>query len=335
MSEAILHPYSFAGDALAMSCSLEGIEAETTASGNLLLSDELAEDSDLTIATEVRMALGTIDRVLPEHERVEPPVSIFVLVRSPSSRLRTSHRLAGEMGTFSGAIELGSDVLHSRLTLTPILARTTSSPVIFEGFAAHRGAILATGRPIDILLEEPPTPPGGYLEIQFEDFRTSPDPLRKRNAGCMYAIDTQGDFPRLWLNNAIPGFEQVVRSKARRGIPRRIRDATYDTICSQVWTALISASVGELAIALEDGLQEQEALASIPEWEQRVLQFWSSRIYPELSNSDQALAEVCAVSAREGHGTELQERISLAVQAWVNSADAFGGLMRFVTGEGV
>lgn len=333
MSEAVLQPYAFGGHALSLDCSVLELEAESTASGDLLLTEQIPRGSPLEIAVTITIAPGTLERVLPAQEASEPPISIAVLARSSSSRFRAIQELAPSEDHHSGKVRFEADLLFGRVTLSPVLVRTSAASPPIEGYASHRGALLASGNPIDILLEEPSTPPGGYLDIKFEDFSVSADQLRRRNDGKLFAIDFQEDYPKIWLNSSIAGFEHIIRSSARRGIPKRIRDATYDTLCCQVWTALISASVGELASAKHEGMEDAEAVASLPDWEQRVLMFWSDRLFPELSSKTQALAEICVAASREGHGTELQERVTLAVQAWAGSADAFSGLNRLMTGE--
>ncbi len=262
MSEAVLHPYRFGADALSLSCGLEGVENESTPSGDLLLLEPLPRAGVLRIAATVRVSAGTFERVLPEDERSPSPVQVAVVVRSPSSRIRAAFPLADAGDSYAGTISIQTDELYSRISLTPVLVRSTSASVR-DGFATHLGAILANGRSVDVLLDEPIAPPGGYLEIEFEDFRRSPNSLRQRNADRMFAIDTEGAFPKLWLNQSIDNLEDVMRSRARRGVPRRIRDATYDTVCCQVWTALISASLTELAASADDDVSEADAVGSL------------------------------------------------------------------------
>jgi hypothetical protein len=332
MSEAVLRPYRFGADALALSCVLEDVENETTPSGDLLLLEPLPRGGELRIAATVRVTAGTFERVLPEDERRAFPLQVAVVVRSPTSRVRTAFPLADVGDSFAGVITIPAVDLFYRVSLMPVLVRSVAASGR-DGFGTHRGAILANGQSVDVLLDEPIAPPGGYLEIEFEDFSRSPNALRQRNADRMFAIDTEGPYPKLWLNQAINNLEAVMRSRARRGVPRRIRDATYDTICCQVWTALISASLTEIAASADDDVSEADAISALPEWQQRVLYFWAPRLYPELSNREQALSEVCSAAWREGHGTELLERASLAIQAWAGSSDAFVGLTRLLTGE--
>jgi hypothetical protein len=335
MSESILRPYRFAPDALSLACSLVGVEGETTASGDLLVTQPLPDEGPLRIATTIRVAPGTIERVVGDEERSHPPVEVALMVRSASSRLRERHTLVARGEGYATEFDLPLDRLHSRVSLFPVIARTSRATNSRPGFADHLGAILATGRSIDVLLEEPVAPPGGYLDIEFEVFSESQDPLRRRNATQLFAIDLEGDFPKLWLNQGIEGFEAVMRTRARRGVPRRIRDATYDTLCCQVWTALLSASLNELADTGSEDLTVTDAIGGLAEWQQRVIHFWAPRLYPELASADQALAEMCSAAWGEGHGSEIQERASVAIQAWAGSAEAFAGLVRMQTGEAV
>lgn len=335
MSTASFFPYNHVRGAVTCQWTLEGAEADLTPSGALRLTEDVAVDSTLKLVARARIAPATFSVVLPEEERKKPPVRVLLVVRSPSCRLRESgEMLENEAGEFLGEISLPGSTLHGEIDATVFIVRRDacgSSPP----YASHKGAILAESETQTVLFEEPPMPPGGHLEIGFEVFAESLNSLRRSHSQELFAIDTEGEAPKLWLNEGIPQYAEILQSRARRGLPRRIRDASFETITVQVWTALLASAISSLALTLDGEIEYKEALDSIEQWQLSALTFWAPRLYPEFSNSAQALEALCrAASARE-RLPEFFERVTLAVQGWASSASVFDGLLRIVNGNPV
>jgi hypothetical protein len=330
MSRAILYPYPTAADTLELSCS--GIGRDLEWQGNAILLDDLGPNENAQLSLTVTLDSGIDELVFPEAERHEPPRRVTIAVRSTSSRFRTALELErNEDGqSWTCNFEITRRKFHGALQLEPIVVRTSdgSDPE----YAHHRGARLAWGAPVDIRLE--PTPPreGDYLDMEFENFEESGNALRRRNRNLLFALDLERDPPKLWLNNGITRFEMIMKSRARRGIPARIRNATYDTICVQVWTSLISMSTTTLAATVAADPDAEDALEQLSEWQQRVINFWAPRLFPE-STREEAVDQFVHAASRIDRVGALQDRTAFAVQAWAKSAEAFRGLVRFVEGE--
>jgi hypothetical protein len=335
VSQHVFFPYAYAPAAFDCQWSIPGLSYSTTSSGALRLDDDLPFDRALSLHVRARLAPGVFDRVLPEAERSGPPVRIALVLRSPSSRLREAVPLDEvEPGYYGGSVTLPRSRIHGEIEAFVAIVRTEDGAP-HPGMASHRAAILGSSESVAIQLEEPIAPPGAYLDVDFEDFGQSANQLRRRNADQLFALDLDGEMPRLWLNEGIPEFANIMLSKARRGLPRRIRDATFDTVTVQVWTSLIATSIGSLAAVLDGELEPAEALDSIDEWQSRVLHYWAPRLFPELSDADSALASLCQLSIRRERLAEVYERVSVGVQRQARSVEAFSGLIRVLHDEGV
>jgi hypothetical protein len=335
MSQLSLFPYRYAQGALTLTCDLVGLETESRPGGALMVLEDLPAAADLNLTIRVGVAPGTAERVVPPDEVPEPAVRVAAVVRSIPSRLRRLVDLTqDDAGGFRAAVSLPRTALHQSFTVSPVLVRAAGRPAV-DGFGCHTGSLLADGDPVQILLEEPPTPPGGYLDVEFEDFRESGSPLRRSRPKVLVAIDVTGEFPKLWLNSGIPNLQEVMNTRARRGARARIRDAMFQSVTSQVWTSLLFMSLGSLASAIEDGVDAQAALDELVDWQKRVIHFWAPKIYPGLADREQALEEVCRSAASGQVLGELHELAAPAIQEWSGAKTAFDGLTRILTGDGV
>jgi hypothetical protein len=334
MSQAVFFPYATLPQAIEAEWELRGADFAETPTKAFRLVEDMPRDGRIVLAVSSPIDDALIARALPESERAEPPVQVLLVVRSPSSRLRTAVPMVSTEGSvLTGEIELPGSMIHGQVDAFVVVVRTAHGAPT-SGYASHKGAILGTSETKTIELEEPPSPPGGYLEVSYEDFRLSGSNLRRANSDKLFAIDLEGEVPTIWLNDAIPDLARVTQSRARRGLPRRVRDATFDTITTQVWTSLIATAVSALAIALADDVEYGEALDSLDDWQSRTIHFWAERVFPELSAS-QAVEAVCHSASGPERLPMLFERVTLATQGWSQSAGAFDGLVRVLVGEGV
>jgi hypothetical protein len=325
-------PYAHANGAIECSWRLSGAEFERTPSGHLRLAEDLSLGRALHLSVEARVAPAAFSVVFPEDERTHPPARLLLVVRSASSRLRRGVDLTRvDTDKYVGETDLRCSDISGFLEASVFLIRSAARGST-RSFATHTGAILAESPSLVIELEEPRFPPGGHLDVAFENFATSTNPVRRAHPRQLFAIDTEGDAPKIWLNEGVRQLAAVLTTRARRGSIRRVRDATYETIVTQAWTSLIGTAFGNLAVALGHDVEYQEALESLEEWQRSTLTFWAPKLYPGLDDSE-AMQTVCrAAQAREGHGAFF-ERVTLSVQEWADSANVFDGLLRWINGD--
>lgn len=336
MSRIGFFPYPTAPDALELVCTSDTPAVEVITE-NTIFAYEAPETENLGFDLKLDVPAEVFQTVLPTAERKHPPVQVVVTIRSIESRYRDLVVLTAGNGNpqYAATLLIPKTSLYGMVHFEPAIIRTDTGTD--ARYAAHVGAKLAWGQAVTLVVDEPPIPPGAYLEIKWEDFFTGGNPRRRAHADNLYYLDLEPETPVLYLNERIPDFKEVMQTRARRGYNLRVRDSTFDTIASQVWTTLLSKAITSLAIRIATAPEndEDDPLESLSEWEQRVLHFWAPRMYPSL-DKEAALAEVqSAARSYEVVLPELMENMSSAVQTWIKSADVFRGIVRLITGEGI
>jgi hypothetical protein len=294
------------------------------------------EAERVMLALEVLVANGTYERVLPENEQSDPPVEVVMAVRSISSRERELVGLERHDGGWRGALDVPKSEVYGELTLYPMLVRTRAGDT--TAFASHVGALVASGTEVIVEIDEPPVPLGGFLEINWDNFRQSSNPKRSAQPDLLYMLDTDRETPILWLNEAIGGgeFKSIMHAHGPRGYNLRIRDAMFDTIVSQVWTSLGAIAITNLAVVAAEHREandDSNPVDELPEWHQRVISFWAPHLYGG-SRAD-AIREIEATAGDKRLLPELFDKMSVAVQKWAGTNKAYHGLIRMRDREGV
>ncbi len=333
MSRAAFFPYPFADGALQLTCELEGEYLELGETGRIL-AEAVPETDSVAVTLRVDLAESTLEQVLPDLELGAPPVVVVVAARSISARRREVLRLAADDGHWSGSLNWPKQDLFGEITLEPALIRTEAGT---DGsFATHCGALLASGDAVTLELDEPPVPPGGFLDIRFENFKESGNFKRSARPDLLYMLDTDRETPILWLNEGISHFKAVMLAKGPRGGNLRVRDAMFDTIVSQVWTSLASLAFCRLAVdarSLEENDDDSDPIEGLPEWHQRVINFWAPQLYD--GSKSEAIEQVVEAATDAALVSELWDKLSLAVQKQARTHYAFRGLIRLRDREGV
>lgn len=334
MTRAQFFPYAVADSALALTYDLRSDHLEGLDNGRILAAG-VPDPEPVTVDLRVDVEEGTYDKVLPASERGEPPVDVVVAVRSVSARDRRTVSMVAEDGRWRGTLDILKSELYGELELEPLLVRTQARGSGDAGFAAHCGAVIATGTAVQLVVDEPPLSSGGFIEIRFENFRDSGSRKRNEKPTLLYMLDTDPEVPVLWLNEGIPEFKTVMLAKGPRGGNFRVRDAMFDTIVSQVWTSLASIALTSLALVIRDNEEDAEAdpVGLLPEWHQRVISFWAPHLYP--GSRAEAIEKVVETASNRLLLPELFDLLGVAVQEWARSERAFQGLIRLRDREGV
>jgi hypothetical protein len=331
VSRAEFFPYPFAGEVLDLAFEPEDSDLEVGETGRIL-AEALPETAEVRLRLAVAVPDDVLDRVLPDAEREQPPVNVVVAARSIASRWRHAVPLSPDGDRWHGTLQVPKRELFGEVHLEPALIRTAAGDN--GDYAGHLGALLATGREVVVEVDEPPVPAGGFLQIEWDNFRDSANHQRHTHPQHLYMLDTRGETPVLWLNEAIPDFKNVMHTRAPRGGNLRVRDAMFDTIVSQVWTSLASLAFARLAIEMarnEDS--DEDPVGLLPEWNQRVINFWAPQLYD--GTRDQAIEQVIEAASEPGEFADLCDRLATAVQNQARTGHAFRGLIRLRDREGV
>lgn len=333
MSRAQFFPYPVAEDALALSCVPASDEIDIS-DGGRILARGVTETGSVRVTINVTVAEGILDRLVPPDELNDAPVALVVTLHSIASRRREAVRLERTGDSWALELDIPKAELAQEVRVEPRLIRTT--PGHDSDFAEHVGAILATGEGVAIEIDESHVPAGGYLDIRFENFQESGNILRSQNPDLLFTLDTDRETPVLWLNEGIEHFKKVALTKAPRGANLRVRDATFDTVVSQVWTSLVSLAIGRVGVEanrLRDADDGSDPLDSLSEWEQRVINFWAPQLYD--GTRPEAIAALVEAAAAPALLPELYDKLSVAVQRQARTVHAFRGLIRLRDREGV
>jgi hypothetical protein len=332
LSRTQFFPYPVVESALRLTYELQADQLEGI--DQWIRAVDLPEPGAVTVALRVEVEEGTYEKVLPEAELHKPPVHMVVALRSVTARERQTVPMVPENGHWGGVLDMPKSELYGQVDLEPMLVRSAQGDA-GTGYAAHRGAVIATGEAVKVVVDEPPLRAGGFLEVRFENFSDSASPRRHGKPQLLYLLDTDGETPVLWLNEGIPEFKTVMLARGPRGYNLRVRDAMFDTIVSQVWTSLASVALTNLAMVIQETEDDDEAdpVGSLPDWQQRVIGFWAPRLYT--GGRDEAVDTLVETASDRRLVPELFDRLGVAVQEWARTGQAFRGLIRLRDREGV
>ncbi|MDQ3032728.1 MAG: hypothetical protein M3Y87_09950 [Myxococcota bacterium] len=161
--------------------------------------------------------------------------------------------------------------VRGKIELTPHVLRSTSRTGGDE-YASEEGAIVATGAPIVIAVDEEDSLMGGFLKGAWEDFEQSTDlPALRSFARATHYVSLT-DPPVLYLNSSIPSLQALLSSKKTQGADAALRDVVFDAISSSAWMTLVVAST---ASAVKD---EGDRFIAATVWSERVLEYVAPRM---------------------------------------------------------
>ncbi len=327
MSADRFYPYRVAAEQMLLDLSLpEGPDLRRTGDGSIVVYEE--EPDVLKLNASVLIADSVFDWVLAPSERANPPVDVRLVCSSRESRRRSSISMPGD-GIHEGELTLERQDWRGIVEIRAVLVRTDTASKPSSGFAADRGASLAWSSSRRVLFDEPPQPPGDQLEVKWENFAESTNPARKRNAASIFALDTSGEQPVVFLNLGVHRAVDVLGSAGTHGRKARIRDATNYMIVHQVWTSLVGISLAKMAAIKNSGesVSSDDLLGEVGDWEARTLRDWSRHLYPDLDHED-ALETLIKAADNPVETQEIMSFLPSAIQQRFRTFRGFEGLVR-------
>lgn len=288
------------------------------------------------LRARISVSQSLLDDVLPPDERIAPPVALRLRLRSISSRLRRVLELP--LATrHTDVVNLDFDIEAENwsgfIDAEAVLIRTCDSANHEDRWATRRGTILADAPTVRIAVDEPATPPGDSLSVQWLDFDASEIPQVQAARGTLFVLQPSdiGQPPTLLLNSSISGSRMVLDSRGKHGWAARSRDSVFQVIVHQGWSSLVGSALGELkdeAAQRPEDAEEvlEEVLGALPEWMANVLRAWSPLLWPE-EPEDRAVERTWE-AVRAGHWEELlEERLPTAVAKRFDTAKGLRGLV--------
>jgi hypothetical protein len=313
------YPYETGPERILLSVDPVDADIPRGGDGALLLYQTDLEKVTLQVTAAVPQEL--FEELLPRAEARQPPAEVRLVCQSIESRRRVAHALPGD-GVHEAKIPFKRSDWTGLAELQAFLVRTKPNARQPEGFAADRGSALAWSRPFRLLFDEPPPHPGQHLDIQWESFRASGDPWRRRNADQLFGLDTSRDPPILFLNRDFTGAYRVLNSDAPHGKVARVRDATYFMLAHQVWSSLIAITLAAIAPSNDDDMTVEDKLAGIKDWQAGIVRDWSRYLYPDL-DSQTALERLVGAAGDMIRTGEVMGRLGNAIQSRFSSHIGF------------
>lgn len=280
-------PYAYAERAL-------GLKVHAIRVGDELLDLELIVDPEMRsldlrdymgaaepIAIDIQVTgidEALLETVLPANERDEPPLCFVAVVLDRGGWYRVTSTLDRVGDVATGVVEFVPVESTGLASLEVIALRTqASAPNAPPGFATGVGMRVASSPELTLYTRERVQPPGGSLDVRWEDFTVSSHPRRKRYPKRIYYLETTSEPPVLWLNRAVPDLATVLESKGTRGPRSFARDLINQAIAGPVWYALLH--VAALSVS-----RDEDGAATVPEgWRRGFLARIAPRVYSGIS----------------------------------------------------
>ncbi len=322
------YPYRTAAGHMAFDLDLpDGVDLRRTSNGTTIVAYEENLDA-VTLHAAVCVTDAVFDSVLPPAERADPPVDIQLVYASRESRRRSSIFLPGD-GIHEGVLTLERRDWRGTVEIRALLVRTVAASEPSSGFAVDRGAGLAWSDTRSVLFDEPRQPPGDQLEVRWEKFAESANPARRRSADNIFALETGGERPVVFLNSGIPRAVDVLGSAGTHGTKARIRDATNFMIAHQVWSSLVATALAKVAAIERSGeqLDPEDLLGEVGDWEARVIRDWNRHLFPDLDPQG-ALEALLSAAGDPGEMQMIMTFLPGAIQKRFRTYRGFQGLVR-------
>ena len=187
MSRAIIAPYRLAAGALRLACQVTGLDFEQTPSGDWLWLGDGTPTGKFRVEFEVKGTAAAVQQCVPPAEHDADVWRVAVIMKSATSRSRRLTFLEPTDADFyRGSASYDTDQVRGTLVFGPAVVRTKQGAPV-PPYGVHRAALLADGPPVQVMLEQPRMPPGGHLEVEYEDFSKSGSPSRAANADVLWS----------------------------------------------------------------------------------------------------------------------------------------------------
>lgn len=242
----------------------------------------------LHINLNATLSRTELEAVLPrgvDLDEAAAETRLLVSARCPAARYRHTVELEPRgIGSWTGGLHLRRDSVRNVVELHPVLVRRThvpSGPGAQSEVALERGAVIAEGRAIRLIVDRSEPPLRGALNIQWEDFRESQHPWRQEHASDVYYLDLDGREPQVWLNSRYAALKAALHGREPHGPEAVVRHLANGLIAQAAWLQMAVAAVG--AVEYDRDLGTLEVRSG---WAPAVLESLLPRLFPELTDDD-------------------------------------------------
>jgi hypothetical protein len=343
MSSVEIPSFRFADNELELLGAANGVPDDAISEDRLLDLRAAGGRGEVHLTFSMSVSEELLETVLPPSELDDPPVLAILVEQSNSGRRRLVHEMAGSLPGSQKIDWEGSLADHfGTVSFSPMLIRTRDGAE--APYAGHEGAIIATGEPFELFIDEKPPRAGNFLDIEwvsFEEEAAKDSSALAGAEGLVYFLDTSGkarggtsapDSAVLYLNSDIgrnePGSLQDTLNSpsASRGAVRRIKESTFAAITAHVWGQLAARALIQLEAVLDQDEVEVgsgDSLDHLPKWAGEVVSELASSFF-----GNRGLVSNVAEfeKAFDERPSELQLDVDEYAQRMADPAKAFAGL---------
>lgn len=295
MATSYVYPYKVLPDAV--SVEVVSTSPEVPLDGHRIDLRELTESAGETLTLTVRCAIDpvSVQSLLPDG--ADPLISATLGIREMAvgSHRRAFHvSSTGELDT-TFELKFAVDDNWGKLELEPVVVLASDIDA-GAGLANAAGSVLSWGVPLSLLFDTPePFSSGSMLEVEWRNFEEDAD----LPDDALHALEIE-TRPRLLLNSGSAAAYDILRSEATHGTKARLRDMTFASIASEVWTSLIRTSYAALRteVLLAPGSEPFELLDELGDWQRAVLAAWAPSLIGE-PDPETALSELAATTKND------------------------------------
>jgi hypothetical protein len=268
MPDQFFMPHRFEPESLEL--EVQGITADgtelnpasyvNTAAGTLDLTG-LEDWRECRIHVSARDTGGVVRDLIGCDEQVAGAVTLMLVLRGSSCRIRSSTALRRDGDLWSGCFDLTRSGHHGSADVRAIAIRRSPRPP--EGHLAFRkGEHLADSKTWRVYVDDRPAVPGGAIDNEWKKFGSDPSEHLNRIADCPWYLDLSNETkPRLIMNEDVEGLKRALSATQNTGRAARVRDALIHSVLQPVVTALV-------VHVLEQRVEEMDDLH---EWQRGVL----------------------------------------------------------------
>ena len=252
-----------------------------------LARDDVPTWHSLHLTVEANLPPGELANILPVASSAKEDVQLLLSVQCAATKFRQAVALAPwGMGRWRGDVVLRRSDVRDAVRVRPRLVRRTKIVAAAEAdaypLARHRGAVIAEGPDLALVIDELRKPIGGAIKMHWEDFRQSDNSWRRDHASDIFHLEPYGAEPVLWLNSRYEKFRAALYSRMTHGADVAVRHLANALLAQTSWVQLFVASIGS---AVKD--ETADGVELPPEgWKRGVIAKFLPRLFPETPESD-------------------------------------------------
>ncbi|MCK9250719.1 MAG: hypothetical protein M0P31_17295 [Solirubrobacteraceae bacterium] len=262
-------------------------------------------------------------RLLPADEP-----EVVLTVHCAPTNLRTTTRLvrsADNEHAWEGTVELTRRTLRDQASLY-----ATVDDV------ANRW--IGRTHPVAVHLRPPRDPriSGGHFPVKWRDFTVAAPgetPIPSRLKDEMSWVDVANvDGPIIYLNERVSGLRELLDDRTgRTRVERAARDTVLDLVATPAMVALLNAALSSVARSDADDPVQWPTET----WQRDLLEAMLPRMYPDVSDSDAALAAATTPPLDHRDAGDLQSRVLSASHEFTRASAHAKTLARAFDYQGV